>query len=349
MRSQNLGMNLEKVLVVRGPEVNLDRSTVESTLQSFAENVTQHHSVMSVAASSSVPGKGYNTGLAIRKLGQPESASQFGRVVFAGAGLPEAYDLQFLAGTSPTTDVVSQEVVVVINEEAVRSFGLGSPETAIQEKLYYKEDTFRIAGVVKDFHWHSLKEAHTPYVFEFYPDCRSYLSFKVNTSDLDGALRQIESTYNSFFPGNAFDFFFLEDEFNKQYQADVQFGKLFFGFTVLAMFISCIGLFALVSYSAASRTKEIGIRKILGASVGGIMLELSREYVMLLLIANAFAIPAIIYWGNAWLNDYAFRISLGIGFFVLPVLILFIISFLTTGYRTYLAGRVNPVESLRSE
>jgi putative ABC transport system permease protein len=349
MKSQELGMDLEKVLVVKGPEVNLDRAVLESTLQSFREKVAQHHSIASVAASSSVPGKGYNTGLVIRKLGQSGSADQFGRVVFAGPGLPETYDLQFVAGKSPTTEIVSREVVVVINEEAVRTFGLGSPETAMQEKLYYKEDTFRVVGVVKDFHWHSLREAHTPYLFEFYPDCRSYLSFKINLSNLPESMKHIESTYNSFFPGNAFDYFFLVDEFNKQYQSDVRFGKLFFAFTILAIFIACIGLFALVSYSATLRVKEIGIRKTLGATVSNIMLLLSKEYLILLLVANVLAVPIIIYWGGLWLSNYAFRIGIGIGLFVLPGLALILVSFLTTGYRTYVVARTNPVESLRSE
>jgi putative ABC transport system permease protein len=349
MKGQELGMDLEKVLVVKGPAVNLDRSTIESTLQSFATKVKEHHSIVSVAASSSVPGKGYNTGLVIRKLGQPETEDAFGRVIFAGPGLPESYDMQFLAGKSPTSEIISKEAVVVINEEAVRAFHLGSPEAAINEKLYYKQDTFRVVGVVKDLHWHSLKEAHMPYLFEFYPDCREYLSFKLNLSRLPESVDYVESTFKSYFPGNAFDYFFLEDEFNKQYQSDERFGKLFFSFTILAIFIACVGLFAMVSYSSTLRTKEIGIRKILGSSVEGIMLLLSREYLVLLLIADALAVPAVVYWGSAWLDNYAFRISLGMGLFVVPVLLLILISFITTGYRTYVVARTNPVESLRSE
>lgn len=348
MKSQEMGMEIEKILVLKGPEVNLNQSNLESTLQSFTEKVADHHSIAAVAASTSVPGKGYNTGIAIRKLGAPASADKFGRVVFAGFDLPIAYNLEFIAGKSPTHDMLNGEQgVVVINEEAVRAFELGSAENAIHEKLYYKKDTFLIAGVVKNFHWHSLVDAHTPYLFEFYNDCTSYFSFRINLSNIPESLTHIESIYNSFFPGNAFDCFFLEDEFNKQYRSDVQFGNLFFAFTILSIFIACTGLFALVSYSATLKIKEIGIRKVMGASVSNLMMLLSKEYLIPLSAANVLAIPAIIYWGHAWLDEYAFRTDMGIELFVIPGLLLIVISFLTVSYRTYTTARTNPVESLR--
>ena len=350
MKNQELGMEIEKILVLKGPEVNLDRSNLESNLQSFTEKVAAHHSIASVAASSSVPSKGYSTGIVIRKLGAPASADKFGRVVFAGFDLPVAYDLEFIAGKSPTHEMLDEEqVVVVINEEAVRAFELGSAENALHEKLYYKDDTFRIVGVVKNFHWHSLADAHTPYLFEFYNEIRSYFSFRMNLSDIQESLAHIESIYNSFFPGNAFDYFFLEGEFNRQYQSDVQFGNLFLAFTVLAIFIACIGLFALVSYSATLKIKEIGIRKVMGASTSNLMMMLSKEYLILLLIANVLAIPAILYWGGTWLDNYAFRTDLSAELFLIPGLILIVISFLTVSYRICVTARANPVESLRKE
>jgi putative ABC transport system permease protein len=343
-------MDIEKILVLKGPEVNLDKTNLESTLQTFSAKVADHHSISSVAVSSSVPGKGYNTGLAIRKLGDPASSEKFGRVVFAGFGLPETYNLEFLAGSSPSSQNSTSLVVpIVINEEAVHTFGLVSPENAIHQKLCFKGDTFNISGVVKNYHWHSLEEAHTPYLLEFYADCRSYFSIKVNLSDLQGSLAHIEQVYNSFFPGNAFEYFFLEDEFNMQYQSDIQFGNLFFAFTVLAIFIACIGLFALISYSTLARVKEIGIRKIHGASVKNIMVLLSREYVILLLIASVLAIPIIFYWGNTWLDNYAFRTNLGVQVFVFPLIALVLISFFTVSYRTLAAAKINPVDSLKNQ
>ena len=350
MQTQKLGMDIEQILVLKGPEVNLDKTNLESTVQTFSDKVADHHSITSVAASSSVPGKGYNTGLAIRKLGDPPSSEKFGRVVFAGFGLPETYNLEFLAGSTPSRQNATGSIVpIVINEEAVHTFGLVSPENAIHQQLYFKGDTFNISGVVKNYHWHSLEEAHTPYLLEFYADCRSYFSIKVNVSDLKGSLAHIEQVYNSFFPGNAFEYFFLEDEFNRQYQSDIQFGNLFFAFTVLAIFVACIGLFALISHSTLSRVKEIGIRKIHGASVKNIMTLLSREYVILLLIASVLVIPIIFYWGNTWLDNYAFRTNLGAQIFVLPLITLIFISFFTVSYRTFTAAKINPVDSIKNQ
>jgi len=350
MKSQELGMDIEQILVLKGPEVNLDRSNLESVLEAFRKKIADHHSILAVAASSSVPGKGYNTGLGIRKLGDPADADKFGRVVFSGFGLPEAYNLEFLAGKSPVQDRSDlSPVPVVINEEAVHTFGLSTPENAIQEQLFFKGDTFKIAGVVRNFHWHSLADAHTPYLLEFYGDCRSYFSIKMNLSNTQESLTHIESVYNSFFPGNAFEYFFLEDEFNRQYQSDVQFGNLFFLFTVLAIFIASVGLFALVSYSATLRIKEIGVRKILGASTSSLMILLSKEYLRLLMFASIFAIPAVLFWGNSWLNNYAFKTGFSAELFIFPLGILTGISLSTVGYRALRAARTNPVDSLRTD
>ena len=350
MKEQEMGMEMEKMLVVRGPEANLDRLNLESTLQSFTKKVSDHHAIASVAASSSVPGKGYNTGIAVRKLGEPESANKFGRVVFAGLDLPIAYGMDFLAGQSPTQEMLNgSEVVVVINAEAVHAFGLGSPEKALNEQLFYKNDTFKIVGVVQNFHWHSLADAHTPYLFEFYNDCRSFFSFRLNMSDIRQSLAHIESTYETFFPGNAFNYFFLEDEFNKQYHSDILFGNLFLSFTILAMFVACIGLFALVSYSAIKKIKEIGIRKVLGATISNLMAMLSKEYFILLAIANIIAIPAIWYWGNNWLSNYAFRTALTFEIFLIPGVVVTLISLVTVSFRTYLAASADPVKSLKVE
>ena len=350
MKSQEMGMEVEKIVVLKGPEVNLDRSKLEPTLQSFTQDAGNHHSIASVAASSSVPGKGYNTGISVRKLGAPASADKFGRVIFAGFDLPVTYDLEFVAGSTPTREMLSSnEVVVVINEEAVRTFDMGSAQNALNEKLFYKNDTFKVVGVVKNFHWHSLVDAHTPYLFEFYNDCRIYFSFRINLANIQESVAHIQSTYNSFFPGNAFEYFFLEDEFNKQYKSDVQFGQLFFAFSMLAIFIACIGLFALVSYSATMKVKEIGIRKVMGATTSNLMMLLSKEYLILLAIAILIAIPAIFYWGKLWLANYAFKVALDAEVFLLPGFLIALLSLATVSFRTHSAANADPVKSLKTE
>ena len=167
--------------------------------------------------------------------------------------------------------------------------------------------------------------------------------------DIRQSLAHIESTYETFFPGNAFNYFFLEDEFNKQYHSDIRFGNLFLSFTILAMFVACIGLFALVSYSAIKKIKEIGIRKVLGATISNLMAMLSKEYFILLAIANIIAIPAIWYWGNNWLSNYAFHTPLTFEIFLMPGIVVTLISLVTVSFRTYLAASADPVKSLKVE
>ena len=202
---------------------------------------------------------------------------------------------------------------------------------------------------MKNFHWSSLRDARQPYVFAFFPMQGDYLSIKMNISNIPESLAYIEKTFKSIFPGYQFNYFFLDDHFNRQYQAEVQFGNLFLAFTVLAIFIACVGLFALVSYSATLRIKEFGIRKVFGAGIGNIMMLLSREYLILLLIATVLAIPAVIYWGSSWLENYAFRIDVGFDLFIIPALALLLVSFLTVSHRTYSTAKANPVDSLRAE
>lgn len=171
----------------------------------------------------------------------------------------------------------------------------------------------------------------------------------MHMSDIQESIAHIEAAYQKVYPDDPFHYFFLDDDFNRQYLADLQFGNLFSAFSALAIFIACIGLFALVSYSATLRIKEIGIRKVLGAGVGHLMMLLSREYLMLLLIAVGLAVPAIFMGGKAWLENYAYQVEISIDLFLVPGLMLLLISFLTVSYRTYATARANPVEALKNE
>ncbi|MDN5211338.1 ABC transporter permease [Fulvivirgaceae bacterium BMA12] len=349
MKRQDLGLDIEKVMVFNGPERFLDRSTLEA----FTTEVARHHSISGVAASGSLPGDGWSK-WNLHKPGETITEGQFATPLGVSLNFPEVYDLEFLAGSSFVQSMSNEDYVVIINEEAVRTFGFGSPENAIRKTLIKpgkETEEYKIIGVVKNFHWLSLREPYGPCLFVLSVEGAgfSYFSFKTNLSDIQESLTHIEKTYKSFFPVDVFDYFFLEDEFNRQYQADLQFGNLFLAFAALAIFIACIGLFALVSFSATSRIKEIGIRKVLGASVNNLMMLLSSEYLMLISIAVVLAIPAILYWGKAWLENYAFRIDIEFDLFIIPALVLVLASIITVSYRTYATAKANPVDSLRKE
>lgn len=353
MKNKDLGIDMEKILVVNGARVVLESLksegvTLGSKYQAFKNKVVAHQAVSGVAFTSSVPGKGYYNTEGFWKVGDPRDTYQEGSAIIADIDFANTYDLEFLAKDLLIKEFNPDEKAI-INEEAVKAYGLGSPEEALHEKLTNGGDTVEVLGVVKNFHWTSLKDAQPPVLFVLNNQYGAYFSIKINLSDIPETIAHIESSYKSVFPDDPFVYYFLNDAFNQQYQADLQFGNLFSVFSLLAIFIACIGLFALVSYSATLRVKEMGIRKVLGAGVGHLMILLSREYLVLLGIAITLAVPAIIFGGRSWLENYAFKVGMGVDVFLIPGLILLVISFLTVSYRTYVTARINPAESLRSE
>lgn len=352
MMKQDLGVNMEEVLVVNGPRMvlELDRDIQLSKFKNFRNQLTAHHSIVDVSGSSHTPGQKFSWVGEIRKLGTPREAYKNGYVVFTDSHFASTYDLEFVSGGGYESHMTSYEDGLIINEAAVSAFGLGTAEQALQEQLIVSiGDTLRILGVVADVHWQSLKDAHYPMVFALHQFDNVVFSAKVKSNDMQETLALVEAAYQENFPNDPFTYYFLDESFNRQYQADLQFGNLFAAFSGLAIFIACLGLFALVSFSATLRTKEIGIRKVLGAKVVHLMALLSKEYLYLLLLANLLALPAVWYWGSDWLNNYAFKIEMGFDLFLIPGIVLLIISALTVSYQTFATAKANPVDALRSE
>lgn len=352
MKNKDLGFELEKILVVNGPRVILETTKLKSVdlepkYQTFKTKVLGHHAITSVSGNSSVPSKGYTYNFNIRKLGEPKHTEQAGNLLLVDDNFANTYNLEFLAGGD--FEEMTRRNGVIINAEALKVLDLGAPGDAIGEELIFLDDTISIQGVIKNMHWSSLKNAHAPTFFVHDNLYNVYFSIKISTSNIQETIAHVESAYKVVFPDDPFHYFFLDDAFNQQYQADLQFRNLFSAFSLLAIFIACIGLFALVSYSAALRIKEMGIRKVLGAGVGHLMLLLSREYIMLLFIAITLAIPAVLIGGKAWLDNYAFRTKMGMDLFLIPGLVLLLISFLTVSYRTYATAKANPVDALKTE
>lgn len=346
MKDQELNIPMEKILVLRNQQTAIDADVVQTNFKSFCNEMLDLHMVSAVTSSTVVPGQfGVNP---YRKAGQPESATPYTRSIFAGMGFSETYGLKFLAGSPFNEDM--KEEVVIINESAVHAFGFDSPENAIQQSLVLGDRQRTVVGVVENFNWHSLKEPHVPYVISLTNVRQNpYISLKMSMSDIAGSLAQVESKFRAFYPDQPFEYFFADDAFNRQYQSEMQFGKIFFSFAALAIFIACTGLFALVSFSTTLRVKEIGIRKVLGADVRHLVLLLSKEYAALIFLAILVAIPMIWYWGSLWLSNYATRIHVGVDLFVTPALILIIIAALTVSQKTFTTAQANPVDSLRKE
>ncbi len=350
MKSQDLGYGIEKILVVNGPRVIIEegQEILFSKYGTFRNEVRNHAAVSSVSLTSQIPTHGYLGEWNVRKLGEPESKNKAGYVIFADTSFTDTYDIEFLA-KKKFPAVINEFEQLIINEATVKMLELGLPEEAVGEQLLVFGDTLEVLGVIPNIHWSSLKEAPRPMLLSLDNHYGAYLSIKINLSNIPETIAHVKSTYQSIYPNDPFHYFFLDDSFNQQYQADLQFGNLFSAFSVLAIFIATIGLFALVSFSAALRVQEIGIRKVLGATVSSLMILLSREYLLLLLVASLMAVPIIILGGKAWLDNYAYKVGIGAGLFFVPALVLLAIALLTVSYRTYAAARANPVDSLRTE
>lgn len=351
MKNQDLGLDIEKILVLDGPNLILeeDISIQQSKFQVFKSQLTQHHAITEVTGSGSIPGKGGNATLEFWRPDAPNESNHDSRVVFVDADFFTAYNIELVSGDGFRERDAWIPNDVIINSEAVKIFGLGDSESAIGQKLiadFGGVDTVTVSGVVKDFYWSSVKDIQTPHVFVHNLYYNSYYSLKINVNDIQSSIAHIQNSYNTAFPNDPFNYYFLDEDFNRQYQADLQFANLFSAFSLLAIFIACLGLFALVSVSAILRAKEMSIRKVLGASISKLILLLVQEYLLLMGVATFLAIPTIIWGGKAWLKNYPNKVTISIDLFILPSLILLLIALLTVGYQIYTTAKMNPAKAL---
>ena len=231
------------------------------------------------------------------------------------------YGLKAIAGRAFSGESTNEYKNVLINESSYRLMGFKKPEDALNDQIFFWGDTFRIVGVVKNYHQESLKKAYEPLIFRYNEAPGGLYSIKFNPNRVKESLVKFEETWKAVFPGNPFIHYFLDDRYNQQYQADQQFGKVFGIFSSLAIFIACLGLFGLSSLTAIQRTKEIGVRKVLGASVTGILTLVSKDYIVLMLIAIVLSVPAAWWIMDAWLADFAYRIPLTWWIFAIPSLV----------------------------
>ena len=238
---------------------------------------------------------------------------------------------------------------MVINEAAFRLFGFESAEASLHQSVNFYDRDWEIVGVLPDFHQRSLHHAIEPIIilpfYENYHDITVKLG-QVNTTE---AISYIEKGYRDYFPSNEFSYFFLDKYFDRQYRSEKSFSRTLIFFTILALTIACLGLFGLASYATLLRTKEIGIRKVLGASTGQIIDMLSRDFLKLVLLATLLATPLTWFLMRRWLSDFAFHISISWWTFLAVGVMSVLVAFLTIGLRSFRAASMNPVDSLRTE
>jgi putative ABC transport system permease protein len=348
MRTQKLGVNINQTVVLRSP--NITDSTYRNKFEVLKNRLTQHSEVASVSASTAIPGSSpdWNAG-GIRRLSQREDEQKQYRVIMMDHDFIPLYGLEVLSGRKFSADVSNEDKTVLLNESGAKQMGFAKLEDALGDQINFWGDTFRIVGVVKNFRQESLKKDFEPLIFRYNKAPLGFYSIKFNTSNVKESLVKFENDWKELFPGNPFNYFFLDEHYNKQYQADQQFGKVFGLFSGLAIFIACLGLFGLASLTAIQRTKEIGVRKVLGASIPSILSLVSKEYLLLMAISIALATPLTWWVMHNWLQEFANRISLSWWLFALPSLVVILIAFLTVSVHILRVARTNPVKSLRYE
>lgn len=348
MRQQDLGVNIDQTLILRAP-ASVD-STYAQKFEVFRNTVSAYPEVSYVTASTAIPGEQpeWNAG-GIRLISEGEQDSKQYRIIGTDYDFVDAYGLKIAAGRSFSRDYPNEESSVMMNESAAHLMGFENIEDALQKEIFFWGDTFRIVGILKDYHQESLKKAHDQLIFRFIPEARNFYSLKVKSADMQQTIDRVKESWFSTFPGNPFTYFFLDEHYNNQYRADQQFGRITALFSLLAIFIACLGLFGLSSLTAVQRTKEIGVRKVMGASVPGILVLVGRNFVVLVAISFLVAVPIAWYVMDSWLQGFANRITMSWWIFALPGLVVTLVAIFTISFHTIQAARANPAHSLRYE
>ncbi|MEM7380198.1 MAG: ABC transporter permease [Bacteroidota bacterium] len=348
MRNQSLGIEIDQTLVIKPPIVA--DSTFANRKRALKEELLQYPTIKEVTVSSTVPGQdgGINAG-GIRLVTQDPSEQKQYRFMRVDHDFADLFDLQMLAGRKFSKYFGSEEGSVIFNRMGINQLGFDQPEEAIGKRIEFWGDQYTIVGVTENFHQQSLRQAYEPLILCLVPDVYGFFSLRTGTDQIASTISTVQAEWDKFFPGNTFEYFFLDEHFNAQYKADHKFGQVFALFTLLAILVACLGLFGLASFTTLQRTREIGVRKVLGASVSGILKLLYREFALLLLLAFIISIPVAWYGATNWLEGYAFRIPMSWTFFLWPFIAMVAVALLTVSFQSIKAALQNPVTSLRTE
>lgn len=366
MQSKELGINIDQVMVVKA--FNFDQETwsdsaggyvvdpvYKQRTLAFSDELRNLKDVVNMASLSHLPGQSPNWGTEFRVYDLDPSKGYSLKAVGVDYDFIPTLEVTLLAGRNFSREYPSdrgneEKRAIIINETASKLLGFRNPQQAVSRHIstYWGAD-YEIIGVVRSFHQLSLKEDLTPLYFILQPRALPYFAIDLQTDNLLQLITEIKSIWSRHFPEYPFDYLFLDDYFNRQYQSEVKFTNVTGIFTVLGVFIGCMGLFGLTSHAIVQRTKEIGIRKVLGASVANVIAIFSSDFMKLIILANLIAIPAAYSGISLWLENYAYRTSLVWWVFVVPVVLILLLALATISAQTVKVALKNPVESLKCE
>ena len=340
MKNKKLGFDKEQVLVLKGA------STLRNQYVAFREQLQTLPQVHSVSIVENLPGRTFNSTLFKPEQPANYKESSLNYMMIDEYGV-ETLGLNLIEGRNFAPESFPVDVSnFLINQAAAMALGWENP---VGKRMTLSNREGQIIGVIEDFHYGSLRQEIKPLVLPYLRWGRDLVVIRLHPGQVSDAIAAVKLVWEKFIPNRPIEYSFLDQDYEKLYNAEQKMAQLFGMFSALAIFIACLGLFGLAAFTAESRTKEIGIRKVLGASVPNLVGLLSREFVKLVLVANVIAWP-VAYWAmTRWLANFAYRIDLGAGVFVFSGMITLIVALLTVGLQTFKAARRNPVDALRYE
>ena len=350
---QDLGFNMSQMLIVKGPQLTGWDSAFITKENSFTAEVKQIPNVLGAANSGRLPGSELGRSFNVRRSDAASETHFTVRNLGISGDFIDLYQMKLLAGRNfiatdydPDWNKLHN---TIITESVVKLLGFKSLNDAIGKSILQGDKKWDVIGVVADYHQKSLRYPVEPTVLR--PTYSTYapISIKVNPQNLSSTIAAVRKKYDSFFPGNLFDYYFLDEKFNKQYANDQLFGKVFAIFSGFAIFIASLGLLGLSLFATNQRIKEIGVRKVLGASVSNIVMLLSKDFIKLIIVAFVIASPVAWFVMHNWLQDFAYRISISWWIFLAAGMLAVVIALGTISFQAIKAAIANPVKSLRTE
>lgn len=350
MREQSIGLNTDQVLVLHSPRSMIGSSKRIDRFKNFRQQLLQYPSIKKVGSSANIPGNDF----LVHWDGVSQPEKEEGKnlrydVAWADEGYIPTLEFKILAGQN-FTDQPSTAKKIILNETARKALGFATNAEAIGKLLRRNDKEYEVTAIVADAHYEGLQKTIKPLLllyghnYEF-----GFFSMKVNTANMTQTLATVKKHWEGIYPNDPFDYFFLDSFFDEQYKSDQRFGSVFGLFSSLAIFIACLGLIGLVAYTTYQKTKEIGIRKVLGAGLINIIRLISSQFFMPILIACIIAIPFSHFVISKWLNGFAYRFQFSWWMYLVPLVLINLLAFLAISIQTLKAAMSNPVHALRNE
>lgn len=357
LQNQPIGANLNQVLAVNGVIMGYKSDSIlRNEIEVLKDEIKNLSYVKSTVLAQTYPGGEYDNLSSNVGITFPNGIRDETRIWYNYTVGPEFFKLmnmEFVAGNSFIENSKGYSNQIVLNERFVKYMGISKMENAIGKTVKFFEEDWIISGVIKDYHHFGLKTSIEPMILRYSRNVNNILikidKNAVSTAGMNAVISQIENKWKERFPESTFNYTFLDQKFEAQYKEDRAFGSAFQIFAILAIFIASMGLFGLTSYTVVQRKKEIGIRKVNGASIGQVLILLNKDFVKWIGLAFVIAVPISWFIMNQWLIDFAYKTTMSWWIYVLAGVIALTIALLTISWQTYSAARANPVKSLRTE